>query len=105
MRGDNLLHAKAKRNTIAKKLGYKDHSDLMTKGKSGEKALAISRYKNEEVESEVQQKKIGQRQDDDERAKAKRNTIAKKLGYKDHSDLMTKGKSDNAKFWRNFTLS
>ena len=105
MRGDNLLHAKAKRNTIAKKLGYKDHSDLMTKGKSGEKALAISRYKNEEVESGVQQKKIGQRQDDDERAKAKRNTIAKKLGYKDHSDLMTKGKSDNAKFWRNFTLS
>ena len=47
MRGDNLLHAKAKRNTIAKKLGYKDHSDLMTKGKSGEKALAISRYKKD----------------------------------------------------------
>ena len=47
MRGDNLLHAKAKRNTIAKKLGYKGHSDLMTKGKSGEKALAISRYKKD----------------------------------------------------------
>lgn len=47
MRGEKLLRAKAKRNTIAKKLGYKDHSDLMTKGKSGEKALAISRYKKD----------------------------------------------------------
>ncbi len=47
MSGEKLLRAKAERNTIAKKLGYKDHSDLMTKGKSGEKALAISRYKKD----------------------------------------------------------
>ncbi len=50
-RGDDLLHRRKNMDRQAKKLGYKDRSDLFTHGKKGERTLAVHRAKNEEVES------------------------------------------------------
>ena len=58
-RGDDLLHRRKIMDRQAKKLGYKDRSDLFTRGKKGERALATHRAKNEEVENVDERKLTG----------------------------------------------
>jgi hypothetical protein len=58
-RGGDLLHRRKNMDRQAKKLGYKDRSDLFTRGKKGERALATHRAKNEEVENVDERKLTG----------------------------------------------